>query len=331
MRPSAFDTTLCETTTTSPRGEIRRAARSASIAPRSSPGRDLGQRPAAATRRDHLAASLRAEPPQQPARVRPRRRGGRSSALAQRGEVVRRVDVEHERRHLARPRTDARPPARARCGARGCRGRSSARSRSAGAAAARSCPVPWRSGTITTSTAPARPAAAARRARRGRAPGCRRGRAARASAPVSTRARRPSCAAGDWPASRVVGRRPRAVAARDRLARRLGGDDHDLVESLGPPSATSTSVSIASASARAVPARARCSRRCLASAKRLTGRTATVRATWRSALPGASANVSAAPATRLRPVGVGHERVGAQHRHGPARRSSATMPSSTSP
>ena len=89
----------------------------------------------------------------------PRRVGERG---AQRVEVVGRVDVEHQRRRSRRRARSRRPPARAARGGRGCRCRSSARSRRAASAAARSCPVPWRSGTITTS-GPSESSAAARR------------------------------------------------------------------------------------------------------------------------------------------------------------------------
>ena len=149
----------------------------------------------------------------------------------------------------------------------------------AASAAARWSRVPWRSGTITTSARRASRAPAARRARRGRAPGSRRATSRTRWRPAPTArcdAERGRRAAGR--SSRVVGRSSAPYAARERL------------DAAARAVTTTTSSSAASGAARqhvgdhrlararaAGPSPTSSASRCLAASKRLTGSTAIVR------------------------------------------------------
>ena len=282
-RPSAFETTLCATTRTSPSANRPRRRRAAArgrrrAAPRACPGvprrrsRVRSRSAAARARRRSLARV--GDAAEHPARVR-RAAAAVGERDAQVGEVGGRVDVERERldrldraRHAGcgrgllvqraavgpeRGLDDVRrgQQQRVRAAARGGRARSRPSARRPGGRAAP-------------------------RARPGRRRACRRGRAARASRPPRSRARcrsasrrsgPPRCRrAGRWRRSRGRSPRPRGSEVTSRTS----------VTAAVRRSAISTSVTIASASARRVPPDSSSPRRALAAPKRLTGSTANV-------------------------------------------------------
>ena len=206
--------------------------------------------------------------------------------LAQRGEVLARVDVEQQRRRPLDLRRSRRPRAPAPDDARSCRGRSWERSRPGGASSSPLVPVPCRSGTIVTSATvgslsppPAARCPAARRAPRGRAPGQSPGMHSTRSNPsaiarLDAKVRPPR----SGPPRRCPSRPAHPGSARPRRPspRRVT----TIVRSIEAvwPRPTSTSPTIARASVAAAAGRRR-SRRGAAwpGAKRLTGRIAAVR------------------------------------------------------
>ena len=239
--PSALETTLCATTSTSPSREraVARAARRGRRrgAPRAGRGAPAPAAPAhrgrgapaarACARRRRCARRARRAAPRGPRRCRRRARasGGSATRSARRRPAARLlVALAAARAERGRDRVGRRQ--QQRVGA-----------------------VPWRSGTITTSGRARARRRAARRARPGPAPGSRRGRAARArlarERPVDAeRARR------RWPRSSSCDRLG-AVGRGPAPRRRLAGDDDHLVDAPTRRSARARRLTIASASARA--------------------------------------------------------------------------------
>ena len=196
--------------------------------------------------------------------------GPRGERAPQRREVVGRVDVEPERADVGDLQ---RWPGGARAGARGARRsprRTPAPSRPAASAAARWCPVPWRSGTITTRLACASSALTSPGSSAGQSPGTSstRSRAAlergvdpavrrrRTGPPRPDRGRRHARCAARRPACAVTTITSSSSGTRASASQHVG--DHRR----GEP--------------RAV-CRSRRSSRCLARPKVFTGRIATVR------------------------------------------------------
>ena len=213
------------------------------------------------------------------------------------------------------------PPAR---GARGCRGRSSGAITSGGREQER-----VRAGAVAVGDD------RRRRARSSRRPAARRARRVerRAVAGDEQHARAPRSSAQPTPSARrrrVAARRRSSGSSRRRRRgraprRALAGDDEDLVDALGAAQRGRTSVTIASASARRVPALSASSRRCLASSKRLTGRTAT--GPHREQTLGEAQDVLARRAARAAASSM--QRVGLAATGRPSTGSSATRPSSS--
>ncbi len=126
-----------------------------------------------------------------------------------------------------------------------------------------------------------RRSAAARRARRGRAWGSRRARTARARCPRRARARTPSAAAAGWPRSCIVLDHDRPLRTRGRRHGALAGDEDRALDRRRSARARAARPrpSLRRARSRSWSATL-APRRCLARAKRLTGRIAAVRI-WR--------------------------------------------------
>ena len=166
--PSALETTLWATTSTSPGVVARRRASSAA---RSSPGRTSG-RPASAHARsaELIAGRARASSPRVCAA--PPVRAPSAARSAARSSAVSTSSTERARLgHAPARAAGARPPAR---GARGCPGRSCGAIASGGASSSALVPVPWRSGTMTTSgalMAPASSSSTSRGSSAGQSPG----------------------------------------------------------------------------------------------------------------------------------------------------------------
>ena len=307
-RPSAFETTLCATTSTSPAPSGGSSRAPASSAARSSPGRTSG-RPGSGSSVSHRLGRVRGgDPVEQRARAR-RAAGARGQRGAQRGEVARAC------RRRARARAGADPHARA-CGVGERRvagerpGPKAGSSAAGGAISSAFVPAPWRSGTITT-------------------PGARRGQQLRDLVRLERRAvtgheQHPLRAALQRRATPAAGRRGLAGLlgiVHDRGARRsaaprrqrLRGHDEHAVEPLDRPSASSTSAAIAAPA----PAAARRPRPRRAAAWRgrsdLTGRTASVRTP--GTLPTQRGGEFERLARHAPPgLGVGHLDVGLERR-----------------
>ena len=189
-------------------------------------------------------------------------------------DVGRGVEVERRARPAPRPRRGCRPRGRRRRGGRSCPRRRPGGSRSGGASASALVPVPWRSGTIADvalghpGQQPVELARVEQRAVAGEqhdalgpvglGPGDAR--------PAPPRSGRPSAGSGTTSAP---GRCRRARRARGSLVT-------TIVRSIerAAPIASSTSSSIAAASAARRSSSMPAARRCLAAAKRLTGRIA---------------------------------------------------------
>ena len=205
-------------------------------------------------------------------------------ALAQRGEVGAGVDVEQQRggpldAGRRRPRR-----ARARGGARSCPGRSSGRSRRAELSSRPLVPVPWRSGTITTSRAAfARGERSSASSSAGSSAGQSPGTQSTRSMPSASARRRRARRRRDWPSSAASSTTIAPCARRGAATELLAGDDDVRSIDCGFAEREQHVVDHRPRElpCAASPRRTRASR-CLAGAKRLTGRIAAVRMRPRS-------------------------------------------------